>query len=411
MSIIAGSLQGFELELAYALVGDQSIDACPQVDELLSLYCQERLRSVPHDDAIWELPGPRHKLVMRSKQRLENLSHAKDLFSAELRDAAELAGKLDGRLLATGMHPWMNAEAAELWPHGETPSDSALHAIFGKDRHGWANQQSLRLSLPFDSELEFFRLFVALRSLMPLMPAIAASSPFANGRRGPAMSCRLATRRDYVASDLDFSCSLVPPASECREAYNGEVVEPLHLALQARGLEGALSPMQVCGHGLVADFELGLVHIHMLDMQECLSADLAVCSMVVAMTQLLQNEVDASLAALGQWPSARLAELLESTLVGGSQAVLRDADFLAAFGFPEGGSCRASELLQFVFEERVSDGGLDELKPAQEAIVGQGALAHRLLQSLPERWNDEDLYNLYRKLSESLRDDECIVIS
>ena len=96
--------------------------------------------------------------------------------------------------MPTGMHPWMDpAREFELWPHGDREIYAAFDRIFDCRGHGWANLQSMHLNLPFADDDEFGRLHAAIRALLPLLPALAASSPFADGHaRGLA---RYAPRR------------------------------------------------------------------------------------------------------------------------------------------------------------------------------------------------------------------------
>lgn len=400
-------LLGYRLELSYALVGDPSLDPLPQVDELFALHCGESVRKLERENVSWSSRGPRHSLQVAPRLALPGLADAQSLVAGELEVLHELAGEVGGCLLATGMHPWMLASSAEVWPHS-AQVDSVLHSLFGARRHGWSNQQRLLLSLPFADETEFARLFAVLRFAMPLMPALSASSPFVEGARGPAMQCRLAAARDYVGTDPAFASSLVPDPAMGRDQYRNEALAPLQRTLQARGMGSSLQPLDVCGHGLVADFERGLIHICMLDMQECLQADLGVCAGVVAIASHLLHENALPHRALSQWPSARLAELVELTLVDGQGGILRDADFLHAFEFP-GKSCRMSELLQFLIEEVLSkDRSITAHMPVLSTIARQGSLARRCLSKLPENWNEEDLYNLYRKLASSLRQDELL---
>ncbi len=409
MSLSVGFLQGFQLERAFGLVGGTSLDWLPQVDELITLYCRERLRSVDHGEAIWTNRGPRHMISVRGGTGLDGLAAAMALHATEQESLSELAKELDARLMPSGMHPWMAAGRAEAWPHNSAPQDEALISIFGNERHGLNNQQGLRLSVPFGSDAEFARLFGALRFVMPLMPALSASSPFAEGKRGPALSCRVAARRDLMASDLDFAESLVPRPATCREQYRNEVVAPLKKALETRGLSQVLGAAEVCAHGIVADFDAELVHVELLDLQECLQADIAVCGVVGATAMLVQSEEFASLEALSMWPQARLGELLELTLVSGEEAVFRDVDYAKALGFPDRGSCRVADLLQHLLEERLATNPLaQDSTAALEKIVAEGPLARRLLRALPPRFSDEDLYNLYKQVLACLAEDELL---
>ena len=81
--------------------------------------------------------------------------------------------------------------------HGE---GAAIYATFDRlfdcRRHGWSNLQSMHVNLPFDGDDEFARLHAAVRVLLPIIPALAASSPYAGGRAQPALDQRLVEYRD-----------------------------------------------------------------------------------------------------------------------------------------------------------------------------------------------------------------------
>jgi hypothetical protein len=409
VSVSVGFLQGFQLERVFGLVGTSSLNWQPQVDELISLYSHERLRSVDHGEAIWTNLGPRHIVSVRARERIEGLAAASALHAAEQESLAELANSLEARLMPCGMHPWMRAAQAEAWPHGQAPRDEAMISTFGAERHGLNNQQKLRLSIPFASDFEFARLFGALRFVMPLMPALCASSPFAEGKRGPALACRVASRRDLLSGQIDFADSLVPRPASCRDEYQSDVLTPLEKTLKARGLSQALNAKEVCAHGIIADFQAGLVHVEMLDMQECLQADIAVCAGIGAVTLLVQTEEFAALGELNTWPQARLGELLELSVVDGEEAVFRDVDYAKALGFPERGSCRVAELWQHLMEERLSSSPLaEESMPALERIASEGPLARRLLRALDPGFDDEELYNLYKRVLDCLEKDTLL---
>lgn len=409
MSLLVGQdlLSAFQLELNLALLGKNSLNALSQVDEVLTLRSGERIRRVQIGEAEWNLGGPRHRLGIRSRNGFDSLGHADKVLTSELVQASELAAKVDGRLSGQGMHPWMSAEEAEYWPHGDVSRELALESIFGEHRHGFANQQALGLGLPFGSDDEFERLWAGLRFVLPLLPAFAASSPFANGACGPARNCRLAARRDYFDTDFDFSCSIVPKHYSCREAVRAELGAPLDEALRTRSLLGHLQAGDVCGDGLLADFHSGLVHIAVLDMQESLQANLGVVALVAALTRTMVWEVDTPLSQQRAWPSARLGDILENSLCEAEEGVIRDTDYLQAFRFPQRGACRTSELLQFLVEEKLAeDNDLQQQIIPIQTIVHKGSLATRMLRALPEDWDEEALYELYRELVRCQADNE-----
>ncbi len=407
-------VSGFQLELTLALVGRGSLDALPLTDELLSLRCEgERLRCVRDGEVIWSNVGPRHMLQLAAKHGFETMDAAKEFFSAQISELAAEAERVDGKLMPGGMHPWLRTEQMESWPHGGATQDDAMHALIGNQRHGWGNQQPLNLSLPFASELEFAPLYASLRFLLPLMPALSAASPFVAGRRGPARQCRVAARHDYLCSHPAFAITsvqrLVPPALTELKAFESLVSVPLSKALQTLGLATRLTPRDVSASGLWVDPVGGSIEIRMLDGQECLQANLAICAALQALALHVSFDSGVPTAELDVWPAARLDELTLDTVRYGAQAMLRDGDYLRSWGFPEGSRCRASELLQFLWEEKLSAAFDENLRVALETIVHHGSLASRLLESLPPRWDAEALFGVYRNVAKCLADDTILL--
>jgi glutamate---cysteine ligase / carboxylate-amine ligase len=387
----SGLLFGLQLELAYALVGQGSLDALPRADEVLSSLSGERMREVEAGNLRWINRGPLHLLRLGMRHGADSLAQAEQLLVEGLISLREHATAVEAGLLPTGMHPWLRASDARRWPHGGDGRDEAVLALYGKDRHGWANQQGLRLSLPFASETRFRELFSSLRFALPLLPALAASSPFVEGHVGPARNCRLAARRDLLEGR-----SLVPPAYEGREAYQAELVEPLRR--ERNSVDSRLLVFDLCGHVLQADFDAGLIHLYALDAQECLQADLALCAFTAATAGWLMHE---TAVVDTPWPSARLAELVECSLIDAEVGVIRDTDYLELLGYPERGKCRFRELLQFLLEDKLAQDPAIVARKEILTTMRTASLATRMVTWLEqdrESWGAEELFHLYRDL-------------
>ena len=85
-------------------------------------------------------------------------------------------------LMPTAMHPWMDpTRETALWPHDDQGIYSTYHRLFNCKRHSWSNVQSMHVNLPFADDQQFEKLLAAVRVLLPILPAIAASSPVADG--------------------------------------------------------------------------------------------------------------------------------------------------------------------------------------------------------------------------------------
>ena len=124
-------------------------------------------------------------------------------FAANVRLANDKLGREGLKLLPTAMHPWMDPNRVELWPHGTRVIYDTFDRIFSCKGHGWANLQSMQINLPFFGDEEFARLHAAIRFLLPILPGLAASSPIVDGRqerrpRQPARRLSRQLREDSV---------------------------------------------------------------------------------------------------------------------------------------------------------------------------------------------------------------------
>src|SRR5262249_51585538 len=117
-------------------------------------------------------------------------------FQREIRAANEMLESEGARLMPTGMHPWMDPRAETvLWTQDNAEIYAAYDRIFDCKRHGWSNIQSVHINFPFANDREFERLHASLRLLLPFLPALAASSPIADGRSTGYLDFRIEAYR------------------------------------------------------------------------------------------------------------------------------------------------------------------------------------------------------------------------
>ncbi len=117
-------------------------------------------------------------------------------FQAEAMAMNRLLAPAGARLLGGGAHPTMDPLVdATLWGGGQSSIYRAFDRIFDCRGHGWANLQSTHLNLAFDGDEELRRLHAAVRLVLPLLPGLAAASPYLDGCRQPHLDARLDTYR------------------------------------------------------------------------------------------------------------------------------------------------------------------------------------------------------------------------
>src|SRR5690606_28920282 len=196
---------------------------------------------------------------------------------------------------------------------------------------------------PFSGDEEFALLHSAIRLLLPIMPALAASSPFTEGHRQAELDHRLFVYRDNAARVPSVSGLVVPEHRESRDSYERDLLGKIYAALEPHDPEGLLRYEWVNARGCIARFDRNAVEIRVLDAQECPRADLAVAT---AVCEVLRTQC-ANLRLLEQsrnWSEQRLAALLWTVAREGDQCPIDDGESLALWGLPSASPVTASEL-------------------------------------------------------------------
>src|SRR4029078_10043132 len=126
--------------------------------------------------------------------------------------------------------------------------------IFDCSRHGWANLQSMHVNLPFASDEEFARLHAAIRAVLPLVPALAASSPIADGVPQAALDYRLEVYRGNAMRVPSIVGYVIPPRVDTRAEYETRVLAPMYHDIARLDPGGVLQREWLNARGAIARF-------------------------------------------------------------------------------------------------------------------------------------------------------------
>jgi len=397
-----GLFEGFGIEIEYAIVDAASLDVRPIADALLAAEAGELTGDVLRGRMAWSNELARHVIEVKTTEPEPGLAGLADLFAGEVRRVESRLAPLGARLMPTGMHPWMDpAREFAVWPHGERTIYDAFDRIFDCRGHGWANLQSAHLNLPFDGDDEFGRLHGAIRALLPLLPALAASSPFVEGRAAGWLDARLDVYRSNAARVPSVSGVVVPEPVFTRTGYEA-LLEGIYADLSPLDPEGTLRHEWVNARGCIARFDRDAIEIRVLDAQECPRADLAIAGAVAATVRALCDR--SRQGALRALDTARLSSLLFEVARQGGAARIDDAGYLAALGIARD-SCRASEAWELLVAR---DLDADTLAPPERAalahILTRGCLAERILRGAGTSPSRDALRAVYAQLCDCLRE-------
>ncbi|HVL56475.1 MAG TPA: glutamate-cysteine ligase family protein [Burkholderiaceae bacterium] len=406
--------EGCGLEIEYMLVDAGGLDVAPIADRVLqALGDSDRpVSSFSRNGIGWSNELVLHVLELKNEQPscdLDTLS--RDLQREVVRMNAMLQS-FGARLLPGGMHPWMDPRTqARLWPHQNAEIYATYDRIFDCRRHGWANLQATHVNLPFAGDREFARLHAALRLIVPILPAIAAASPFAAGAVAPAADYRLRVYRDNSDAVPQLTGDVVPEAVAGRAEYEQRVLAPMYDAIAPHDPDCVLRHEWLNSRGLIARFDRDALEVRVIDAQECPRMDVGIAAVVHDLAQALCDGRLGYVAIDRQLPATALAVILDECARTADRAPIRDAGYLQVLGVDPCGGIDAGQLWDRLLD-RLDDPSSRHRDVWREPVAllrRRGPLARRLLQAVGPRPDREDLRALYRALADALARGEPFV--
>ena len=330
-------LERVGIEIEYMIVDTQTLTVKPIADRLIRDSTSSRtfVSDAERGPITWSNELVAHVIEMKttdpvSPHDIPTLAH---VFAKNVRDANKLLTPLRACLLPTAMHPWMNPETeTKLWPHEGAEIYATFDRLFNCRRHGWANLQSMHLNISFSGDEEFARLHAAVRLLLPILPALAASSPIMDRQLTGKLDNRLEVYRTNSSATTTFAGRIIPEPVFGEAEYQETILQPIAAEIQQLGAEDVLEPEFTNSRGAIARFKRGSLEIRLLDTQECPSADLAVGETVVKVLRAILDETWSSLADQKAWPIERLETILLDCIQDADKATIRDPHYLKAFG-------------------------------------------------------------------------------
>lgn len=393
------SVYGIELE--YMVVDAMSLDVRPIADTILQQLAGEPAMEVELGPVCWSNELARHVLETKTNGPTKDLGQATTDFASAVRAMNAVLSPHGARLLPGGMHPWMQPDTEfKLWPIDEEGIYSTFDRIFDCRGHGWSNLQSMHINLPFADDRQFFAIHAAIRFLLPLLPALAASSPYLEGRKAAHVDERLWVYRNNAHRVPLVSGKVIPEAVTSREDYNELILRPIYQALKPVDPQGALQHEWVNARGAIARFDRMAIEIRVLDTQECPRMDLAIAAFV---TTILRNVCQEGRfrSADPLWSPERLAKIFWSCVEAGNAATIDDLDYLALWGMPPRATS-AQALLEHLFISHEHTIAHAEMRADIAWLVRNGTLAQRLIRAVGTTPTKAVFHAAYTQLADCL---------
>ena len=404
--------EGYGIELEYMIVDAQTLSVLPVADEVLKAVAGDYVMEVECDEIAWSNELTLHVIELKTNGPAADLAPLPDQFQHNVRRINELLGSLGGRLMPTAMHPWMDPNTeTRLWPHDDSAIYEAFDRIFGCQGHGWSNLQSVHINLPFADDREFARLHAAIRLVLPILPALAASSPIVEGKVTGLIDTRLDVYRNNARRVPSVSGRIIPEPVYTRHDYESAILQAIYRDLEPHDPSGILLYEWVNARGAIARFDRNTIEIRVLDIQECPMADLAIAAAIIGTIRAHVEETWASLRRQKSWEIEPLWEIFADAVTDGEQAVIRERRYLELFGFPERGAARLGDLWQYLIEVLTAamPDTVRPWQPAWQIYLQHGPLARRILSAVGDDVDPHKLREVYRRLCDSLHSGKLFI--
>lgn len=399
-----GLFEVFGVEMEYMIVDRASLAVRPIADLLLrdASGGGAWVEDVERGPIAWSNEIVAHLVELKTNGPASSLAGLDGLFHADVLEANRLLARHGAMLLGSGAHPFMNpAEDTRIWAHGGGEVYATYDRIFGCKGHGWSNLQSTHLNLPFSGDEQFALLHAAIRLVLPIIPALAASSPYLDGRFTGYLDARLETYRHNQARIPSITGKVIPERLFSEADYRG-LLARIAADIAPHDPDEILDPLFLNSRGAIARFDRNAVEIRVIDIQECPAADLAVIAAVVAVLRSLVAEKAVPSRVQQEWPEDLLAGILMQVARDGDQARIMDADYLRMLGL-RGRGMTAGAAWRALCEasSETFDGATHA---GLKLILDEGPLARRMLATIGASPDHARLVAACRELAGCLAD-------
>lgn len=393
----------FGVELEYMIVDKDNLSVFPISDRLIYDVAGEFKNEVEFEKIAWSNELVLHVIELKTNGPAFSLLPLTYYFEHEVQKINGLLGKYNAKLLPTGAHPWMNPfTEAKLWPHDNNIIYDTYHKIFDCRGHGWSNLQSVHLNLPFANDEEFAKLHTAIRLILPIIPAISASTPIIDGKLTGILDTRLEFYRINQQKIPTITGDVIPEAVFSEAEYQEQILDKMYRDIASYDPNKILQEEWLNSRGAIARFDRNTIEIRIIDTQECPLADLAIISLIVATLKALVSEKWLSFSKQSTWPQKPLKELFISSIHNGLQTPIEEVAYAEVFGLNKQ-NLTIRELWCHILEELSEDEVLDnERIGVLKTILKEGNLSERIIASLKDHTSN-GLKSIYQSLSDCLQ--------
>jgi gamma-glutamyl:cysteine ligase YbdK (ATP-grasp superfamily) len=397
------------IELEYMVVDRDTLKVLPIVDKLFEDVTGAITSDVERGDVEWSNELVSHVVELKTAKPTKKIPTFRKKFHSDVKVINAVLAKRNAMLLPTAAHPFMDPfTETVIWPHEYNEVYALYNRIFDCRGHGWSNLQSTHLNLPFANDDEFSKLHAAIRLLLPIIPALSASSPILDGTATGFLDSRMEAYLHHQEKLPELMGSLIPEAVFSQEDYYRTIFSPIAQAMAPFDTENVMDHHFANSRGAIARFDRGAIEIRVIDIQECPAADLAIAELIVAVLKALTSGRWVSSYLQRAWSENDLLPIFLQVIKDAGGSVIANRDYLLMFGLLKQDHMHVGKLWQHLFVELY--GELSEnCRQHVGHILEHGCLASRILKRTGRTPSHDDLVRVYRELADCLQEDRQLV--
>lgn len=385
------------IEIEYMIVDQRTLAVLPIADQVLVDDAGRPTSEIEFSEMAWSNELVAHVIELKTNGPAANVRGLANQFQRSVTAINLKLAEHGACLLPTAMHPTMDPKREmKLWPHDYNPVYATFNRVFDCTGHGWANLQSMHINLPFSNDAEFAKLHAAIRLLLPILPAIAASSPIVENAIAANRDQRMDVYRRNSRLVPEIAGQIIPEAITTGQEYQSQILEPIYAAMASHDPAGILRHEWCNSRGAIARFERGAIEIRVLDCQECPAMDLAIADLVIAVLKLMVRATWSELDEQLKISTDSLSNVFLACIRDAETSVIQDPAYLRQLGIAEP-KMAAAQVWQHLIDS--SQSLFDDPATAENlgVLSRRGTLASRILQAVGSdlnQWN-----SVYQRLA------------
>ncbi|MFZ9503234.1 MAG: glutamate-cysteine ligase family protein [Cyclobacteriaceae bacterium] len=397
------------VSIEYMIVDRSTLELKPIISNLLESLNQEDKHNPAGKPLKWKPGYQPHIFRICSASPQVNLNTLEHAIADELRIINRILAEFGAMLLPGGMHPFADPFSIKTAQPADAYSELTQRIFDGKG-HSWVNLNRSYVELPYHDEHMLQRLQVAIRIVLPIIPALSAASPIVEGNFSGRIDNGIRYARARYSRFPAIAGQLVPEPYFSERKYREMILDKIKAQLSPVDPEGLIHPNQINFRGAVPDFDGKRMILQIMEPQECLAADMAIIKLVQEAIRFFMDEKTIGFEEQSEARMEILAGILEDVAENGRHAEVFSSEYLAFFGLDEVST--VGTIWKHLFQRLAND----PLRPLAmyekelSVILDQGPLAERILTVVGEKPGQEELMFMWRRLGDCLEQNRLLIL-